>query len=181
MAADKQEVLPKVVAFDLDATLWYPEMYQLWGGGSPFKKNNDKTLTDRSGTRCYLMGNTAEILREIKTSPRWKGAKIAYCSCTDEPTWADECMRLFEIGDGMTLESVVDIKEIFKSSKSTHFRNIHKKTGIPYEDMIFFDNEAHNCHTVAPLGVTCIHTPRGMTEEVWKNGLRQFAKNRGKK
>ena len=94
---------------------------QLWGGGSPFKKNNDKTLTDRSGTRCYLMGNTAEILREIKTSPRWKGAKvrslfrisidasvgqIAYCSCTDEPTWADECMRLFEIGDGMTLESV---------------------------------------------------------------------------
>lgn len=22
--------VPKVVAFDLDATLWFPEMYQVW-------------------------------------------------------------------------------------------------------------------------------------------------------
>ena len=43
--------LPKVVAFDLDATLWYPEMYQLWGGGSPFRKNPDGTLTDKAGTK----------------------------------------------------------------------------------------------------------------------------------
>ena len=32
--------------------------------------------------------------------------KVAYCSCTDEPVWADECMRLFEVGDGITLETV---------------------------------------------------------------------------
>ena len=31
---------------------------------------------------------------------------MAYCSCTDEPVWADECMRLFEVADGITLESV---------------------------------------------------------------------------
>ena len=32
----------------------------------------------------------------------------------------------------------VDIKEIFKSQKTTHFKNIHKKTGIAFEDMIFY-------------------------------------------
>jgi hypothetical protein len=64
--------------------------------------------------------------------------KVAYCSCTDEPSWADECMRKFEVGGGITLESAVDIKEIFKSQKTTHFKNIHKKTGIAFEDMIFY-------------------------------------------
>ena len=28
------------------------------------------------------------------------------CSCTDEPSWADECMRKFEVGNGMTLKEV---------------------------------------------------------------------------
>eukprot|EP00186_Timspurckia_oligopyrenoides_P002315 CAMPEP_0182450528 /NCGR_PEP_ID=MMETSP1172-20130603/41880_1 /TAXON_ID=708627 /ORGANISM="Timspurckia oligopyrenoides, Strain CCMP3278" /LENGTH=43 /DNA_ID= /DNA_START= /DNA_END= /DNA_ORIENTATION= len=28
--------VPKCVVFDLDGTLWYPEMFQL-SGGSPFK------------------------------------------------------------------------------------------------------------------------------------------------
>lgn len=42
--------LPKVVAFDLDATLWMPEMYQLWGG-SPFKRDPSGVhLLDRQGT-----------------------------------------------------------------------------------------------------------------------------------
>jgi len=86
--------LPKVVAFDLDATLWYPEMYQvrmrnfwnnnthvmhcshqpdfvylstlqLWGGGAPFKKNSDGTLTDKSGT-TYVCENAKEKEGERK-------------------------------------------------------------------------------------------------------------------
>ena len=26
--------LPKLVAFDLDGTIWSPDMYELWGGGA---------------------------------------------------------------------------------------------------------------------------------------------------
>ena len=52
------------------------------------------------------MGNTAKIIHELKTNPKWRDTLVAYCSCTDEPAWADECMRLFEVGDGITLESV---------------------------------------------------------------------------
>eukprot|EP00961_Rhodomonas_salina_P178541 2408223-Rhodomonas_salina.1 len=63
----------------------------------------------------------------------------------------------------MTLKEAFDIEEIYVSAKSKHFASIHKATGIAYEDMLFFDNEEHNCRTVASLGVTCIHTPRGMT------------------
>ena len=31
--------LPKALVFDLDGCCWDPEMYELWGGGSPFKEN----------------------------------------------------------------------------------------------------------------------------------------------
>ena len=31
--------LPKALVFDLDGCCWDPEMYELWGGGSPFQEN----------------------------------------------------------------------------------------------------------------------------------------------
>lgn len=107
----------QIVAFDLDATLWVPEMYQvttaassspfarflgpthatrrnfscpfpcsnacpppwqLWGGGAPFTKNKDGSLTDRSGTRCTMMGNTAALLYELNTDPKWKDSKVGF-------------------------------------------------------------------------------------------------------
>uniref|UniRef100_A0A6T6SH26 Magnesium-dependent phosphatase-1 n=1 Tax=Hemiselmis tepida TaxID=464990 RepID=A0A6T6SH26_9CRYP len=171
---------PRVVAFDLDATLWIPEMYQLWGGGAPFKKNSDGSLTDCKGTRCTMMGNSAEILHELNTDPKWKDSKVAYCSCTDEPSWAAECMKLFEVGGGITMEKAAPIKQIFKANKTEHFKRIHKDTGIPYEQMIFFDNEEHNCRSVKQLGVTCIYTPRGMTPAEWSRGLKEYASSQKK-
>jgi magnesium-dependent phosphatase-1 len=47
---------PKVVVFDLDGCVWYPEMYMLWGGGAPFKTQSNGDLKDRAGQKCYLMG-----------------------------------------------------------------------------------------------------------------------------
>ena len=76
-------------------------MYQLWGGGAPFRTTEDPdTLLDTSGATVKLCGNTRQILREIRTYPEWQeiDAKIAYVSCTDEPTWADECLRKFKLG-----------------------------------------------------------------------------------
>ena len=35
MATNKP--VPKVFVFDLDGCCWDPEMYELWGGGAPFK------------------------------------------------------------------------------------------------------------------------------------------------
>ena len=35
---------PKAVVFDLDGCVWRPEMYELWGGGAPFKDNGDNYI-----------------------------------------------------------------------------------------------------------------------------------------
>ena len=40
--------------------------------------------------------------------------------------------------------------------------------------MLFFDNENGNIRTVSKLGVRCVYTPDGMTNEKWIEGLNMF-------
>lgn len=172
--------LPRLVAFDLDGTLWQPDMYMLWGGGAPFTKQKDGSLRDSAGESVTLLGQTREILHSLRAPAKgdvpnpWSDTVIAYVSCTDEPTWADECATKFDLGDGMTVKSVVDIEEIYKDYKKAHFEQLHRKTGIAYEDMMFFDNEMHNIKNVMQLGVRCYHAPKGMTEDLWERALEDY-------
>ena len=61
-------MLPRIVAFDLDGTLWSPDMYELWGGGgAPFreKKGEEDVLLDRAGNTVRLLGVTRRVLAEL--------------------------------------------------------------------------------------------------------------------
>lgn len=56
---------PAVVAFDLDATLWTPEMYQMWGG-APFRRcPKTGRVEDRNGERLELMGHAPTVLEML--------------------------------------------------------------------------------------------------------------------
>lgn len=70
-----------------------------------------------------------------------------------------------------------DLIEIAYSNKKDHFRRLHKKTGIPYEEMVFFDNEQYNITSVQQLGVKCVYTPDGMMHEHWEEAKRKFGKS----
>eukprot|EP00944_MAST-04C_sp_MAST-4C-sp1_P005800 g5800.t1 len=166
--------LPKLVAFDLDGTLWNPEMYQLWGsGGSPFTVDNQGTMRDCGGVQVSLIGETKQILRELQ-SEKWKKTKVAYVSCTDEPVWADELLRKFELGSSMTLKSVCDFEEIYKANKQRHFISLKDRSGCEFSEMLFFDNERGNCTQVGTLGVKCVFCPDGLTAEAWREGMLMF-------
>ena len=106
MAARK---IPKVFVFDLDGCCWDPEMYELWGGGSPFSENKDGTLTDRSGTRVRLLGDVKNILYELKTDPQYKDSIVAVASTCDEPDWGRECIRKFPVGGGLKMFDVFQV------------------------------------------------------------------------
>lgn len=72
------------------------------------------------------------------------------------------------------MHDVATQQEIYPGGKKTHFRRIHERTGIPYEDMVFFDNEGWNVTDVAQLGVCSVYTPQGMNQAVWQQGLAAF-------
>jgi len=168
--------LPKLIAFDLDGTIWSPDMYQLWGGGAPFRlAANKKDLLDRSGASVRLLGISDNILHDLHSNPALQHIKVAWVSCTDEPEWAEECLSKFKTSGGVVIKNVVHSSEIYKANKQLHFQNLHKQyPDIRFEDMLFFDNEYGNIRTVSKLGVKCYHAEDGMTEEAWKEGLALF-------
>jgi magnesium-dependent phosphatase 1 len=171
--------LPKLIGFDLDGTIWSPDMYMLWGGGSPFKVVGDGTsqLKDSAGCTVSLLGVSGYILHDLKHDPKWNGTICALVSCTDEPTWAQECLQKFKTTPGNeTLLSCVDSSQIYKGNKQNHYKKLKKEyPHIEYSEMMFFDNEMGNIRSVSALGVHSVYCPDGITEQIWDEGLREFA------
>ncbi|KAG2438328.1 hypothetical protein HYH02_011025 [Chlamydomonas schloesseri] len=186
--------LPKLIAFDLDGTLWWPEMYML-DGGAPFRRDKSGAVFDKRNERIELMGASEAVLRELATDPKWRDTEIAYVSRTEYPEWAIPCLKTFLVNngggaeggdsngsgsgngskDGRNLLDISSYQEIYPGSKITHFKKIHKDSGVAYEDMLFFDNEKWNCTECSRLGIVCVYTPRGLTKEAWERGLADFA------
>lgn len=73
-------------------------------------------------------------------------------------------MSLIELEPGLLMRSVFSFSEIYTGSKVHHFGAIRKNSGVPYEDMIFFDDWDQNCKDVRKLGVTCIECRRVRAE-----------------
>lgn len=112
----------------------------LWGGGAPFTRAETGTdLVDVRGSKVRMLGAVADVLAELKTSERWKESVVAVASCTDEPEWAQECLRKFDIGGGLCMKDTMHIEEIHKGNKQGHLQNIAAQTGIALEEMLFFD------------------------------------------
>ncbi|KAL2498942.1 Haloacid dehalogenase-like hydrolase (HAD) superfamily protein [Abeliophyllum distichum] len=74
------------------------------------------------------------------------------------------------------IRSMFVAEDIFSSwsHKTEHFQKIHKKTGIPFELMIFFDDEDRNIRAVSKMGVTSILVHRGVTLDSLRQGLSDF-------
>lgn len=76
-----------------------------------------------------------------------------------------------QVSPGVTAGDVVTYREIYPDNKGRHFKSLHKASGIPYEDMLFFDdcNWGDNCRDVewACPGVVTTKTPDGLTPEKW--------------
>ena len=101
--------VPRVFVFDLDGCCWDPEMYELWGGGSPFTENKDGSLSDRNGTRVRLLGDVKNILYELKTEPQYKDSIVAVASTCDEPDWGRECIKKFPVGGAFKMFDVFQV------------------------------------------------------------------------
>lgn len=72
-----------------------------------------------------------------------------------------------------------DHLQIFPGSKTTHFSRIHRETGIPYGEMLFFDDESRNGN-VESLGVVMWLVRDGVTWGEVEDGVRDWRRRNGK-
>ncbi|KAG5469501.1 hypothetical protein LSCM1_02723 [Leishmania martiniquensis] len=184
--AEAATMLPRVIVFDLDGTLWTPEMYQLWGG-APFKphKQNPSIMIDKAGTEVCLIGKSRDILQTLATDPMWARTYLAVSSTCDVPKWAWELLEKFTFTDcaGKTVPMHTlfgDRIEIYKGNKASHHEAILQKVKnidpsvSEYAQMLFFDNQTDNVHHVSRIGVTSYYCPGGMTEGTFEKGLEMW-------
>jgi len=115
---------------------------------------------------------------------RSKGIKIAVASRTHAPDLAREMLSLLHLDpahtDGEKTRAIeyFDEFEIYPGSKVKHFKSLHRKTKLPYEDMLFFDDESRNREVDRELGVLMVLVPKGVSHSVFDRGVLAWRKRR---
>uniref|UniRef100_A0A1D5RB17 Magnesium-dependent phosphatase 1 n=1 Tax=Macaca mulatta TaxID=9544 RepID=A0A1D5RB17_MACMU len=123
-------------------------------------KQIDGTVRDRRGQDVRLYPEVPEVLKRLQSL----GVPGAAASRTSEIEGANQLLELFDL-----IRYFVH-REIYPGSKVTHFERLQQKTGIPFSQMIFFDDERRNIVDVSKLGVTCIHIQNGMNLQTLSQG-----------
>ncbi|KAB2634867.1 magnesium-dependent phosphatase 1 [Pyrus ussuriensis x Pyrus communis] len=146
------QVLPLLVVFDLDYTLW------------PFYC---ECRSKREMPSMYP--HARGILYALKE----KGIGLAIASRS--PT-ADTAKTFIE---KLSVKSMFAAQEIFSSwtHKTDHFQRIHTRTGVPFNSMLFFDDENRNIQAVSKMGVTSILVDNGVNIGALRQGLTKYTEN----
>lgn len=177
--------MPELICFDLDYTLW-----PLWVDthvDPPIKRKGARDVNkvyDRNGSKMSFYQDVPAILLQLKEDP---DITVALASRTHAPKAAEQALDQLLIPttseqtkQGTPLMRAIecfDTREIYPGSKITHFKKIHKSTGIPYEEMVFFDDESRN-REVASLGVTFVLVPDGVNRPIFEKGLKDWRDTR---
>jgi magnesium-dependent phosphatase 1 len=170
-------VLPKLIVFDLDYTLW-----PFWVDTHvtpPLKASpSHDSAKDRFGESFAFYSEVPEILHSLRAH----GVKVGAASRTSAPDLGKEMLKLLHIADeeGKKRKALdyFDHLEIYPGSKITHFTKLQKATGLRFEDMLFFDDEARN-RNVETLGVTMYLVRDGVNRQEIDNGIREWRKRHG--
>lgn len=194
--------LPRAVVFDLDYTLW-PFWVDTHVSGPPLRANADHSaVADRVGETFAFYGDVPSVLHGLRLA----GVRVGVASRTHAPDLGREMLKLLHvparssvIGENNNNNNnnsssssssdkddrprrAIDLfdagLEIYPSSKLRHFEALHKRTGVPYDQMLFFDDESRNRDTES-LGVTMWLVRDGVTWDEVVRGVREWRRRRG--
>lgn len=177
--------LPRLIVLDLDYTLWpfYSDIHI----STPIRlipNSNPPTLADRNGEHFALYPDAPHILRLIASLPH---TRLAVASKSPVGDLCREVLKLLRLpppeggsekGPKKTIDAFDAGLEIYEGTKLRHFEVIAKRTGIPFSQMLFFDDERPNLE-VESLGVTMRLIRDGLTWEELERGIEQWRGNLG--
>lgn len=137
-----------------------------------------------NGPTVKLFKGARDALVELATEDKYKDVIIAAASSSEEPSFSNACLDNIEVIPGVTMRSMFQYDQIGRtghltSRKTTHFKELHKESGIPYNEMLFFDDCNWGDHVADVgnvFGVIGQRTPRGMQLREFHDGLNKYCK-----
>ncbi|KAK3389260.1 magnesium-dependent phosphatase-like protein [Podospora didyma] len=184
--------LPSMIVLDLDYTLW--DFYSDIAVATPIRSvpgTNYAKVSDRNGEKFELYPDAPHILRlltslkpDIRLGVASKSPvgdlcrellKLMRLPPADPP--ADSNKKAAEKGS-KTIDVFDAGLEIYEGSKLRHFEVLGRRTGIAFEDMLFFDDEPPN-RVVETLGVTMRLVSDGLSWKEFEEGIMQWRANKG--
>ena len=110
--------------------------------------------------------------------------QIAAASRTHAPDLANTLLKQLQVPPPPSPRSkrawdYFDYLQIFPGDKRTHFNKIQKQSGVPYEEMLFFDDEVRN-RNVESLGVTMWLARDGVTRGEVDKAVREWRRRNGR-
>ncbi|EPQ28780.1 uncharacterized protein PFL1_03583 [Pseudozyma flocculosa PF-1] len=197
--------LPKLVVFDLDYTLWPLWVDTHVDPPLKRKGNAINRVVDRHGQPLSFFPHVPHILLYLKRHGVEIAAASRTCAppaarqalnglfLVDDaefvPTPADsedeteqETGRKARKASASVTPrrlikaiSLFDHLEIYPGSKIAHFRELHKESGIDYEDHLFFDDESRNAEVGTKLGVHFVEVGhQGLDLATFERGVREW-------
>jgi magnesium-dependent phosphatase 1 len=156
---------PKLIVFDLDNTLWTPELYTL-------RKLERSNKIPVAGKDVKLFPGSKEVIDRIRKG-EFGDTQFAVASRTKSGEWAKDLLGQFGLWD------LFQYVEIFPGNKKAHFENIRQASGIDFKDMLFFDDARDgkygNCAPVSAMGVLSAHCPGGLHEfDIFEAAMQRF-------
>lgn len=163
--------LPKLLVFDLDNTLWTPELYQLRQRHVPRADVDVRLFPEARSILEFLAHLQQRASASRNASSSWRPA-LAIASRTNKMAWAHQLLEDFVVAN-QPLKHRFACRLIQPGSKRKHFEQL--KDIAAHRDMLFFDDDVHlNLGEVSQLGVLCCHTPRGITVEHFVKTLHHY-------
>lgn len=178
---------PKLIALDLDHTLW-PFTADYRSAIPPYTKKEDGVYGftksqegERFEEKINLFPDVPSILGEIYDS----GIPIAYTSRNFQTDSVRSLLTLFTINSASENISMIDCIrgnpvyfQVFmtRNAKTDHFTNIMSSSNIEPKDILFFDDESKNIESSTKLGICSILLNRitGLTKDEFVRGITEW-------
>ena len=163
-------MLPKLIVFDLDFTLWDCDGTWCDCLSPPFGMESGVVM-DSTKRPVTLYPDVKQILEQCKALD----CEMALASRTEQPAWA------LSLIDLLGITSYFAFSEIYPSSKVMHFSSLKKASRFEFSQMLFFDDESRNISEVSSRGVACVHVTQGLNQSLFDASLQRFQQNHFKK
>ena len=95
---------PKLIVFDLDNTLWQPELYQM--RGKKPKANKDIKLT----------AGALDALHDLAAGDGWEKTQAAVASRATATDWAEKLLQDFKLDHGQSIATLLPFREIYEGN-----------------------------------------------------------------